>query len=43
MKDIPLGTHEVTVVMPGYYTYTRKFEVNHVQTYYVSATLKQIK
>jgi len=43
MKDVPLGTHEVTVILPGYYTYTRKFEVNHVQTYYVSTTLKRIQ
>jgi hypothetical protein len=43
IKDVPLGTHEVTVVLPGYYTYTRKFEVNHVQTYYVSTTLKRIQ
>ena len=43
IKDVPLGSHEVTVVLPGYYTYTRKFEVNHVQTYYVSASLKRIQ
>lgn len=43
IKDVPLGTHEITVVLPGYYTYTRKLEVNHVQTYYVSTALKRIQ
>jgi len=43
IKQVPLGSHEVTVVAPGYYTYTKKFEANHYQTYYLSATLKKIK
>jgi hypothetical protein len=43
IKNVPLGKHEITVVLPGYYTYTKKFEANHVQTYYINATLKLIK
>jgi hypothetical protein len=43
IKDLTLGAHEITVVLPGYYTYTRKFDVKHIQTHRLTATLKQIK
>ncbi|MGE5573095.1 MAG: PEGA domain-containing protein [Bacteroidota bacterium] len=42
LQNVPLGSHEVTLVLSGYYTFTRRFELNYAQTYYVSASLQRI-
>lgn len=42
LQSVPFGSHEVTLVLPGYYTFTRRFELNYAHTYYVSTSLQRI-
>lgn len=42
ISNVTFGSHEVTIVLPGYYSFTRKFELNYAQTYYVSTSLQRI-
>lgn len=43
LQRVPFGSHEVTLILSGYYTFTRKLEVKHEQTYYVSTSLRRIE
>ncbi len=42
LQNVPFGSHEVTLVLPGYYTFSRRFELNYAHTYYVSTSLQRI-
>lgn len=42
LQNVPFGNHEITLVLPGYYSFTRKFELNFAHTYYVSTSLQRI-
>ncbi len=42
LTSVPFGSHEVTIVLPGYYTFTRRFELNSAYTYYVSNSMERI-
>ncbi|MCR4401170.1 MAG: PEGA domain-containing protein [Firmicutes bacterium] len=43
LQWVPFGEHEVTLVLAGYYTVTRRFELNYAHTYYVTSSMKRIQ
>ncbi|HHY97353.1 MAG TPA: PEGA domain-containing protein, partial [Firmicutes bacterium] len=42
IRDVPLGDHEIVLVVPGYYAVTHQFEMSYPGTFYISRSLRPI-